>query len=85
MRADEEQWQKLMEDKEQLDAELRLLKCQEVRFTTSVFQADVDAVCIASTRTLEKGRNQSQGRSGKVPKLDQDTRGEIKKDGGWQW
>jgi hypothetical protein len=31
MRADEEQWQRLMEDKEQLDAELRLLKCQEVR------------------------------------------------------
>lgn len=85
MRADEEQWQKLMEDKEQLDAELRLLKCQEVRFTISVFQADVDSVCIASTRTLKKGRNQSQGRSGKVPKLDQDTRGEIKKDGGWQW
>lgn len=31
MRADEEQWQRLLEDKEQLDAELRLLKCQEVR------------------------------------------------------
>lgn len=30
MRADEEQWQRLLEDKEQLEAELRLLKCQEV-------------------------------------------------------
>ncbi|KAJ9098936.1 hypothetical protein QFC19_006160 [Naganishia cerealis] len=29
MRADEEQWQRLMEDKEQLEAELNLLKCQE--------------------------------------------------------
>lgn len=31
MRADEEQWQRLMEDKEQLEAELNLLKIQEVR------------------------------------------------------
>jgi hypothetical protein len=33
MRADEEQWQRLMEDKEQLEAELNLLKIQEVRLT----------------------------------------------------
>jgi hypothetical protein len=81
MRADEEQWQRLLEDKEQLDAELRLLKCQEVSLDCAYCMGIADA-WIAAAGTPEKGGDEPEGRSGKVPQLDKDPRGKVQEDGG---
>jgi hypothetical protein len=98
MRADEEQWQRLMEDKEQLEAELNLLKIQEVRLTIPPVSTCALTIChrftngllsspldVAPARTPAQGRNKPQGRPGKVFELDQDSRGKGEKDGGWEW